>query len=164
MIKPLEKTSFTVEKYSLKKIYRGLAFIIAALMLFSCHTAKIATSASKVGTVWAGDNNPSLPDPAPMPPAPPTLPVGSVPFGDTTNLEEVKTSFPMSNGPFEPNWPSIHSNYPEDATNWLREAKFGIWVHFGPQAGGESGDWFARKMYRRIVWRTKTTLKSTVPR
>ncbi len=147
MIKPLQKTSFPVEKYSLKKIYQGLAFTIAALMLFGCHTAKIATSASKAGTGWAGDNNPSLPDPAPMPPIPPTLPVGSVPFGDTTNLEEVKTSFPISNGPFEPNWPSINSNYPEDATNWLREAKFGIWVHFGPQAGGESGDWFARKMY-----------------
>ncbi|HNX04222.1 MAG TPA: alpha-L-fucosidase, partial [Opitutales bacterium] len=30
---------------------------------------------------------------------------------------------------------------------WLREAKFGIWVHLGPQSAGESGDWYARRLY-----------------
>ena len=33
---------------------------------------------------------------------------------------------------------------------WQRykwRAKFGIWVHFSPQAAGESGDWYARKLY-----------------
>jgi alpha-L-fucosidase len=29
----------------------------------------------------------------------------------------------------------------------LRDAKFGIWVHFGPQSAGQSGDWYARKLY-----------------
>ncbi len=29
----------------------------------------------------------------------------------------------------------------------MREAKFGIWVHFGPQAAGQIGDWYARRMY-----------------
>jgi len=29
----------------------------------------------------------------------------------------------------------------------LRQAKFGIWVHFGSQSGGEVGDWYARIFY-----------------
>ncbi|WP_218164069.1 alpha-L-fucosidase [Chitinophaga sancti] len=41
---------------------------------------------------------------------------------------------------------SIEKNYP-GTPQWLRDAKFGIWVHFGPQASGESGDWYARKLY-----------------
>src|SRR5688500_5085189 len=31
---------------------------------------------------------------------------------------------------------------------WLRDAKFGIWVHIGPQAAVESGDWYARNLYK----------------
>ena len=45
-----------------------------------------------------------------------------------------------------PTWQSIDQNYGQPPA-WLREAKFGIWVHFGPQAAGESGDWYARNMY-----------------
>ena len=33
--------------------------------------------------------------------------------------------------------------YPE----WFRDAKFGIWSHWGPQAVPRQGDWYARKMY-----------------
>jgi len=33
----------------------------------------------------------------------------------------------------------------------LREAKFGIWVHFGPQSAGESGDWYARHLYKEGI-------------
>ncbi|MDR1818473.1 MAG: alpha-L-fucosidase, partial [Puniceicoccales bacterium] len=54
--------------------------------------------------------------------------------------------FPLFNGPFAPTWQSIHENY-RDYPAWLREAKFGIWVHFGPQASGMSGDWYARHLY-----------------
>ena len=31
--------------------------------------------------------------------------------------------------------------------DWFRDAKFGIWSHWGPQSGVEDGDWFARNMY-----------------
>ena len=55
--------------------------------------------------------------------------------------------FPIETGPFQPTWASIAANYPTSDPAWLREAKFGIWVHFGPQAAGQSGDWYARKMY-----------------
>ena len=30
---------------------------------------------------------------------------------------------------------------------WYRDAKFGIWAHWGPQSAVEYGDWFARNMY-----------------
>lgn len=33
--------------------------------------------------------------------------------------------------------------YPE----WFRDAKFGIWAHWGPQAVPRQGDWYARKLY-----------------
>jgi alpha-L-fucosidase len=42
----------------------------------------------------------------------------------------------------------IEKNYP-GTPDWLREAKFGIWVHFGPQASGQSGDWYARNLYKQ---------------
>jgi alpha-L-fucosidase len=30
---------------------------------------------------------------------------------------------------------------------WYRDAKFGIWAHWGPQSAPEYGDWYARNMY-----------------
>jgi alpha-L-fucosidase len=32
---------------------------------------------------------------------------------------------------------------------WFRDAKFGIWAHWGPQAVPMEGDWYARKMYQQ---------------
>jgi len=31
--------------------------------------------------------------------------------------------------------------------DWFRDAKFGIWSHWGPQSAIEAGDWYARSMY-----------------
>jgi alpha-L-fucosidase len=31
--------------------------------------------------------------------------------------------------------------------DWFRDAKFGIWAHWGPQAVPRQGDWYARKLY-----------------
>jgi alpha-L-fucosidase len=71
-----------------------------------------------------------------------------VPMGDLNSFPEMKLDdLPIAPGPFEPTWESIEKNYPGEPV-WLREAKFGIWVHIGPQsAGGESGDWYARRLY-----------------
>jgi alpha-L-fucosidase len=33
------------------------------------------------------------------------------------------------------------------APEWFRDAKFGIWAHWGPQSAPEFGDWYARNMY-----------------
>lgn len=51
---------------------------------------------------------------------------------------------PMAKGKFEPTWESLkHYEVPE----WFRNAKFGIWAHWGPQCVEGSGDWMARSMY-----------------
>jgi alpha-L-fucosidase len=34
-----------------------------------------------------------------------------------------------------------------EAPRWYRDAKFGIWAHWGPQSAPEFGDWYARNMY-----------------
>ena len=57
----------------------------------------------------------------------------SVPMGALANSPEVKLDLPIASGPFAPTWASIEKNYP-GTPDWLRQAKFGIWVHFGPQA------------------------------
>ena len=47
-------------------------------------------------------------------------------------------------GPFQPNWESLKSY---QCPEWFRDAKFGIWAHWGPQCVPEQGDWYARSMY-----------------
>lgn len=34
-----------------------------------------------------------------------------------------------------------------EAPEWFRDAKFGIWSHWGPQSVPMYGDWYARNMY-----------------
>lgn len=64
-----------------------------------------------------------------------TLPLsaGTLPDGET-----------MMKGPFQPSWSSLEQ-YKVPA--WFRDAKFGIWAHWGPQCEPEHGDWYAREMY-----------------
>src|SRR5512144_431876 len=51
---------------------------------------------------------------------------------------------PVAPGPFEPTLESLKQyRCPE----WFRDAKFGIWAHWGPQAVPMDGDWYARGMY-----------------
>jgi alpha-L-fucosidase len=88
-----------------------------------------------------------LPVLPPMPAIPAAQPVDSVPLGDISAFPEVKMDFPIASGPVEPTWSSIASHLPVDSAQ-LRAGKFGIWVHFGPQASGESGDWYARQLYK----------------
>ncbi|MFL5579795.1 MAG: alpha-L-fucosidase [Gemmatimonadaceae bacterium] len=45
---------------------------------------------------------------------------------------------------FEPTWESL-SRYRAPA--WFRDAKLGLWAHWGPQCQPERGDWYARRMY-----------------
>src|SRR6187549_2177093 len=52
---------------------------------------------------------------------------------------------PIADGPFKPNWDSL-TQY-QTAPDWYRDAKFGIWAHWGPQCEPEHGDWYARGMY-----------------
>lgn len=74
----------------------------------------------------------------PIPSVHKPLAENSVPMGNIQTFEEVKLDLPITSGPYEPTWKSIESNYP-GTPEWLRDSKFGIWIHFGPQSAGESG-------------------------
>ncbi|MGD1083706.1 MAG: alpha-L-fucosidase [Verrucomicrobiota bacterium] len=68
----------------------------------------------------------------PLPPAPtPILP---------------PPGFGVAPGPFQPTMESLANNY--QVPDWFRDAKFGIWAHWGPQCQPEMGDWYAQKMYQ----------------
>ena len=45
---------------------------------------------------------------------------------------------------FEPTFASLRRY---QAPDWFRDAKFGIWSHWGPQSVPMFGDWYARNMY-----------------
>ena len=51
---------------------------------------------------------------------------------------------PMQAGKFQPTWESLKQY---QCPEWFRNAKFGIWAHWGPQCEPEDGDWYARFMY-----------------
>jgi len=54
-------------------------------------------------------------------------------------------NYPIAAGPFQPTWESL-SQY--QCPDWFRDAKFGIWAHWGPNAVPDVNDpWYARNMY-----------------
>ena len=59
---------------------------------------------------------------------------------------------PIQTGEYEPTWESL-AKY--ECPEWFRDAKFGIWAHWGPQCEPESGDWYARCMYYPGHWQHK---------
>ena len=131
----------------MKKIV-GIVFIVSiAIFGLSAQNKKTQTKSS--------DEPYLLP---PFPSVPAILPQDSITMGGWKSFPEMKLNIPIASGPFEPTWESIEKNYPGEPA-WLREAKFGIWVHFGPQAAGESGDWYARKLYVEGTTAYKNHLK-----
>jgi alpha-L-fucosidase len=57
---------------------------------------------------------------------------------------DANPNLPIAPGPFQPTDDSLKQyHYPD----WFRDAKFGIWAHWGPQAVPRKGDWYAKKMY-----------------
>jgi len=57
-----------------------------------------------------------------------------------------KLSLPIAPGIYQGTMDSL-TNY--TCPQWFRDAKFGIWAHWGPQAVPMEGDWYARKMYQQ---------------
>jgi alpha-L-fucosidase len=61
-----------------------------------------------------------------------------------TNVHPLQ--LPIAKGHFVGTTNSLSDySYPD----WFRDAKFGIWAHWGPQAVPMEGDWYARKMYQQ---------------
>jgi len=50
----------------------------------------------------------------------------------------------MKTGKYQPTWESLKKH---STPEWFRNAKFGIWAHWGPQCVEGSGDWMARSLY-----------------
>jgi alpha-L-fucosidase len=59
---------------------------------------------------------------------------------------EPNAALPIADGPFQPSLESL-SQY--QCPEWFRDAKFGIWAHWGPQSVPMDGDWYARQMYEQ---------------
>src|SRR5215212_8904526 len=60
-------------------------------------------------------------------------------------------------GPFKATRESLRAYQVPD---WFRDAKFGIWAHWGPQSAAEYGDWYARNMYLQGNWQYEHHVKT----
>jgi alpha-L-fucosidase len=74
-----------------------------------------------------------------LPALPASVPSSAVPAVIVSTAAE-----PVAPGQFAPTWESLRQY---QAPEWFRNAKFGIWAHWGPQCQPENGDWYARNMY-----------------
>jgi alpha-L-fucosidase len=63
----------------------------------------------------------------------------------SSNVQEQPVAAPeIAAGPFASTAGSLRQYQTPD---WFRDAKFGIWAHWGPQSVPRQGDWYARNMY-----------------
>ena len=65
-------------------------------------------------------------------------------FWFASAIAAVAAELPMADGSFKPTDESLKQY---QCPEWFRDAKFGIWSHWGPQAVPRQGDWYARRLY-----------------
>jgi alpha-L-fucosidase len=66
-------------------------------------------------------------------------------FAAAASAETTPTPKPqIASGPFKADVDSLRQY---ECPEWFRDAKFGIWSHWGPQCVPEDGDWYARRLY-----------------
>ena len=73
-----------------------------------------------------------------------TLVASSMSAQQTYKIPVLENDEPMATGQFTPDWASLRTY---EVPEWFRDAKFGIWAHWGPQCVEGSGDWMARGLY-----------------
>ena len=73
-----------------------------------------------------------------------TAPAGGFALPPAPTPIPAPAGFGVAEGPFKPTLESL-SNF--QVPDWYRDAKFGIWAHWGPQCQPEQGDWYAQNMY-----------------
>ena len=70
--------------------------------------------------------------------------LAQIPSSSTPTVIVSTAAEPVAVGKFKPSWDSLKQyQVPE----WFRDAKFGIWAHWGPQCEPAMGDWYARHLY-----------------
>jgi alpha-L-fucosidase len=117
---------------------RQMLKLVAASAPAVCLPTVLAQSADTDAdaAAKAAGASPTAPTPAPTAAAIPPAPVPILP----------PPGFGVVAGPFQPTWESLAANY--QVPDWYRDAKFGIWAHWGPQCQPEMGDWYAQRMYQ----------------
>lgn len=70
--------------------------------------------------------------------------LATIPSEATPTVIVDTTREPVAAGPFAPTWESLRAY---ETPEWFRDAKFGIWAHWGPQCEPGMGDWYARHLY-----------------
>jgi alpha-L-fucosidase len=106
-------------------LFTGGAATLPMLPSFAAETNAADPDALAAGAA------PPVPAPIVLPPAPtPIIP---------------PPGFGVAAGPFQPTWDSL-ANY--QVPDWYRDAKLGIWAHWGPQCQPEMGDWYGQRMYQ----------------
>ncbi len=80
----------------------------------------------------------------------------SAPSDATPSVIVSTAAEPVAAGKFVPTWSSLRQY---EVPGWFRDAKFGIWAHWGPQCEPERGDWYARHLYfeNGPAWGTNVT-------
>ena len=101
------------------------------LLAISAPVAYLPSTFAQTTNATATTNAPVAPE-LPLPPAPVYI--------------KPPAGFGVAAGPFKPTWESLTSGY--QVPDWFRDAKLGIWAHWGPQCQPEMGDWYAQKMYQ----------------
>lgn len=61
-------------------------------------------------------------------------------------ISQTNLDLPIASGSFQATMQSLTGYH---CPEWFRDAKFGIWAHWGPQAVPMDGDWYARQMYEQ---------------
>jgi alpha-L-fucosidase len=74
-----------------------------------------------------------------------TAPAAEAPVPPAPTPIVAPAGWGVADGPFKPSWDSLSAYQVPD---WYRDAKLGIWAHWGPQCQPEMGDWYAQKMYQ----------------
>jgi alpha-L-fucosidase len=69
---------------------------------------------------------------------------GVIPESEKPAIVVTTDKEPITPGKFQPSWDSLRQY---QTPTWFSDAKFGIWICYGPQCEPEQGDWYARGMY-----------------
>lgn len=121
-------------KITRRKAVQLLAAAVPAATLGRAYgqDADAAAAASAAGAAPVAPAMPATAAARPIPPAPVYI--------------APPTGFGVAAGPCRPTLESLSANF--KVPEWYRDAKFGIWAHWGPQCQPEMGDWYAQKMYQ----------------
>ena len=69
-----------------------------------------------------------------------------------TGAAAQKADMELTPGAYSADWQSLSA---WECPEWFKDAKFGIWAHWGPQCQPEYGDWYARHIYYPGSWQNK---------